>query len=143
MVGAYSASKHAVEALTDALRIELRPAGIGVSVVEPGPVRTPIWDKGRRTLGELQGLHDAGDLNRYGAPLRVFERLLALNERRGIPVEQVVHAVERALRARVPRTRYLVGADARIRVLLRWLLPDRWNDALIRAVLRVAERRLA
>lgn len=142
MVGPYCASKHAVEALTDGLRLELHGSGVEVSVVEPGAVRTPIWRKGRDQLAGAAGSLPPTALERYGDRLAFFGRILAFNERRGVAPDAVADAVVHALESETPRTRYLVGVDARLRAFQRWLLPDRWADAVIRFYLRRLERRL-
>lgn len=143
MVGPYCASKHAVEALTDGLRLELFDAGIEVSVVAPGAVKTPIWAKGIGMLERIGERLPPAALERYGKRLAFFGKLLAANDRRGVPPDLVADAVLHALEARRPRTRYLVGTDARLRATMRWLLPDRAGDAVMRAVLARAERRFA
>jgi NAD(P)-dependent dehydrogenase (short-subunit alcohol dehydrogenase family) len=139
----YAASKHAVEALSDGLRLELDGSGVAVSLVEPGPVRTPIWEKGRQALVRAEHSLPPRALALYGARIALLGRALTRNERRAVPVERVVTVVLRALEAVTPRPRYLVGRDARLRALLRWLLPDRWNDALVLAYFRRLERRAA
>jgi NAD(P)-dependent dehydrogenase (short-subunit alcohol dehydrogenase family) len=128
--GAYDATKFAVEAITDVLRMELHAWGISVSLIEAGAVATPIWEK------SLQG---ADDLSREVASERyaLYQSLMASVRKEvadsmchALPVEKVVNAVEHALTARKPKTRYLVGKDAWIWVLLNFL-PDRWRDRLI------------
>jgi NAD(P)-dependent dehydrogenase (short-subunit alcohol dehydrogenase family) len=143
MVGPYCASKHAVEALTDGLRLELFDAGIEVSVVAPGAVKTPIWAKGIGMLEQIGERLPPAALERYGDRLTFFGKLLAANDRRGVPPDLVADAVLHALEARRPRTRYLVGTDAKLRAMMRWLLPDRAGDAVLRAVLARAARRFA
>jgi NAD(P)-dependent dehydrogenase (short-subunit alcohol dehydrogenase family) len=141
LAATYAASKHAVEALSDGLRLELRDAGIAVSLVEPGPVRTPIWDKGRAALSRAERTLPARALEFYGGRMALLAKALDRNEARAVPVERVVEVVGRALESRSPRPRYLVGANARLRAILRWLLPDRWNDAVVRSYFRRLERR--
>ena len=112
MVGGYSASKFALEALSNTLRIELRPWKIPVTVIRPGQVRTAIFDKARTALQERSQQLPAALEPGYG-PL--FSRCASLNERgakRGASPEKVAGAVLKALRARSPRLHYLVGADA-------------------------------
>jgi len=139
----YCMSKYAVEALTDGLRLELAGTGIEVAVVEPGAVKTPIWDKGLDSLGDATRTLPPIAHERYGAKLKFFGKLLRYNDERGVPPEQVVDAVLHALEADRPRTRYLVGRDARIRAFLGRILPDRAGDALLLSVLARLERRLA
>lgn len=139
----YCMSKFAVEALTDGLRLELADAGIHVAVVEPGAVKTPIWDKGREALGGVGGVLPPQAFERYGRQLAFFGKLLALNDRRGVPADLVADAVVDALESREPRTRYLVGRDAKVRAVVARLLPDRAGDWLLRTVLRRLERKLA
>jgi len=138
MVGPYCASKHAVEALTDALRLELAPWGLHASVVEPGVVATPIWDKGLREMDAELARLPAGALARYDLLFRAFRRVLSVASRRGVAPESVARRVEHALTSPRPRHRYLVGRDARLRLAAQTILPRRWMDALIQRVLRQA-----
>jgi NAD(P)-dependent dehydrogenase (short-subunit alcohol dehydrogenase family) len=138
MVGPYCASKHAVEALTDALRLELAPWELHVSVVEPGVVATPIWDKGVREMDAELARMPAQGLERYDLLIRAFRRLLAGASQRGVTPDAVARRVEHALTSRRPRHRYLVGTDARLRLMAQTILPRRWVDALIQRVLRRA-----
>ena len=125
--GAYDASKFAVEAITDALRMELDRWGVSVSVIEPGAVATPIWEK-TMTRAEGLGRHERYDLYR-GFMAKVAEEA-SISARKAIPAQAVVKAVEHAMTARRPKTRYPVGPDARFWLLMN-LLPDRWRDRLI------------
>jgi len=134
-VGPYAASKHALEALSDALRAELLPSGVDVSIVEPGAVKTPIWERGAQ-----QGLQIAGSLGpemhaRYEADIAMMERVSRAFEARAIPPERVAEAVVHALTARRPRTRYVVGFDAKVRLAIGALVPDRLRDRLLRRAL--------
>ena len=137
LLGPYAASKYALEAVTDALRLELIPDGISVTLIEPGPIKTPIWEKSRAT-SQLLARRAAPDLAaRYG-PLR--EKLRAATERSaaaGLDPAAVSAAVERALTARRPRVRQVIGRNARLGLLLKHL-PDRWSDRLIAASLDIA-----
>jgi NAD(P)-dependent dehydrogenase (short-subunit alcohol dehydrogenase family) len=122
-LGAYAMSKFALEAMTDALRIELAPWGIHVSIVEPGTIKTPIWTRERpEPPPEARPL--------YGERIDAFRRLALARGSAGAPPEAVADAVEHALTARKPRTRYLVGRDAKLRARVD-RLPDRLRDRLI------------
>jgi NAD(P)-dependent dehydrogenase (short-subunit alcohol dehydrogenase family) len=129
-LGPYQASKFAIEAVTDALRKELRPWGIQVVAIEPGSIDTEMWRKGTEQGQEMiDGLPpEARAL--YGEQIpKVMEFALKIAERAVSP-ERVAAAIERALTASRPRTRYLVGIDAHAQVALSGLLPARAMDAL-------------
>jgi NAD(P)-dependent dehydrogenase (short-subunit alcohol dehydrogenase family) len=132
--GAYDATKFALEALTDSLRMELAGSGVQVALIEPGAVATPIWAK---TLADLDRLKLEAAPDRY----RLYETLMAKSReeversaRDAAPVAAVARAVEHALTARRPKTRYPIGWDARLALMLN-LLPDRLRDWLILDVL--------
>jgi NAD(P)-dependent dehydrogenase (short-subunit alcohol dehydrogenase family) len=132
LLGPYAASKFAVEALSDTLRRELGPWDIPVALVEPGAVATPIWEKSAasaRTL--LDGLPTEAN-GYYGADIEHAQRRALRTARTGIPAEAVATVVHAALTAARPRTRYLVGRDARIGALMARWLPDRVLDAYAR-----------
>lgn len=133
-LGAYAASKHALEAVTDVLRIELRPFGIEVVIVEPGSIATPMWRKGAEGFQRLAA-DMPGDLGRlYGGRMEAFRRAAAAAAQRGEPADTVAAVVERALDAERPKTRYLVGRDARRRARVE-RLPDRLRDRVYERVL--------
>ena len=134
-VGPYSASKKAIEALADSLRLELLPWHIEVSLVEPGSIATPIWEKGDATFDELVGAIPAEGRERYGAAMDKARALAAQTGRRGIPADEVAKRVEHALTAKRPKTRYLVGKDAKARSIIESPLPDRVRDRIIGRVM--------
>ncbi len=124
--GPYSATKYALEAVNDALRVELRPWDIKVVMIEPGDVDTAIWGKATSVLDET-----AENLTPRGREL--YGPVVALRDRfrpHGIPAERVARLVEKALTARRPRARYLIGADVRTTSLLRYF-PVRLRDWII------------
>jgi NAD(P)-dependent dehydrogenase (short-subunit alcohol dehydrogenase family) len=128
-VSAYAASKHAVEAITDALRVELHPFGIQVVAVEPGGIRTPIWDKGARRDAAINEDPDTAELRRlYGPLVKLLQKLNA--KPGGLPAEAVAKVVIEALESKRPKNRYLVGKDAKSIALLR-RLPDALRDRAI------------
>lgn len=128
--GAYAASKHALEALTDALRVELAPWGIHVSIIEPGIVATPIWETSERDADRMMKRYPAAAFEYYGSVIDMARKTARHGATHGLPPDAVARVVEHALTARRPKTRYLVGRDARIRAALRFL-PDRMRDRLI------------
>ena len=141
--GAYAASKHAVEALADALRLELAPEGIHVSVVEPGQIRTPIWDKGLREFAAITSQIPAEGMLRYRGRLQALHRILERARTRATPPEAVSDAVLHAIGSPEPRTRYVVGGDARLRLWLARLLPDRVMDRVVLRALDHLERQVS
>jgi NAD(P)-dependent dehydrogenase (short-subunit alcohol dehydrogenase family) len=132
LMGPYCASKFAVEAIGESLRAELRPWGIWVSVVEPGAIKTDIWQKGRETADRVERDLPAEARERYAPHMEAIRKGIEMQERQGVGPEKVAEAVEHALFARRPRTRYLVGIDARIQSALVRLLPDRSREAIVR-----------
>jgi NAD(P)-dependent dehydrogenase (short-subunit alcohol dehydrogenase family) len=138
--GAYAASKHAVEALTDAFRLELGPEGIHVAVIEPGQIRTPIWDKGLAEFESMASRIPVEGLARYRGRLRALQSLVQRSRVNSLSPDAVVDAVIHALESPAPRTRYVVGNDARIRLWLSRLLPDRAMDALVHRAFDRLER---
>lgn len=126
-LGAYAASKFALEAITDSLRIEVAPFGIEVAIVEPGTIATPMWTKPQRAVESLPP--EAAQL--YGERIDKFRKLAAKRSAgKGVPPEEVAKAIEHALTARRPKTRYLVGRDAKLRSRVQ-RLPDRTRDRLL------------
>lgn len=131
-LGAYVASKFALEGLTDALRQELCPWAIQVSIVEPGNIKTPIWEKSleaaRQILDQLP--KQAHEL--YGPAIAVVREAALREAQAAIPALKVAEAVAHSLTAKKPKTRYTVGTDAKIQALLARFVPDRIRDGLIR-----------
>ena len=128
-LGPYAASKHALEAVADCLRVELRPWGMAVSIVEPASIRTSIWEKGAAHAETLRGQLSPGAGELYAARLTRF-REVALARGPGADPEIVAWAVEHALTAKRPKPRYLIGRDAHIRA---WIerLPTRLRDRVL------------
>jgi NAD(P)-dependent dehydrogenase (short-subunit alcohol dehydrogenase family) len=129
--GAYAGSKFALEALSDALRMELAPAGVAVVVVQPGAIATPIWETSRLRALALLARYPPDAWTHYGGMLKRMQDIRTPHH--AIAPERVARVVARALAARRPRTRYHVGWDARAGVLLVRLLPGRALDWVLGA----------
>jgi NAD(P)-dependent dehydrogenase (short-subunit alcohol dehydrogenase family) len=129
----YCASKHALEAVSDALRVELAPFGIHVVLVEPGPIETRFGDRARSGVAPL--------LSRPGPYREIYalaERAMDGEFQRGkLPAGAVARVIVDAIESARPRPRYPVGQMARAFIALRRVLPDRWLDGQMRRTLRM------
>jgi len=132
LLAPYDSSKFALEAIAESLRHELAPAGIKVVLIEPGAVRTPIWDKGRRSADEIAAALPPEALSRYQWAIDGVRKGIDMQERNGVPPARVAEVVEQALTSSRPRARYLVGRDARVMAAIARLLPDSARDFLVR-----------
>lgn len=139
-LGPYACSQFAKEGMSDALRRELAPLSVSVSVIEPGAVMTPIWSKiadgARRVLDTAPA--DVADAYRDR-----FEQFVAMNDKRArdskTRPEDVARAVTHAMTANRPRTRYHVGPDSWVAAVAARLLPDRALDGVIRRQFRAVD----
>jgi NAD(P)-dependent dehydrogenase (short-subunit alcohol dehydrogenase family) len=131
MFGAYHAAKFGLEAVGDVFRQELRPWGVSVSVVEPGSIATPIWERGEAEVDAISDHAGDGHRNLYGDAIEAYREVARKTGERGIPPEKVAAKIEHALSARRPRIRYLVGADARGQAFASRVLPDRLVDWIV------------
>lgn len=140
LVAPYNASKFALEGLSDSLRRELRPWGIHVALIEPGAVATPIWDKGIEQADTIERDSPPEVRERYGEVIDKARAESEKNRTRGVPPQEVAEAVAHALTADRPKTRYLVGRDAKVRAATAAILPDRAMDAAIARALGQRKR---
>ena len=129
MTGAYNASKFAIEAIADAWRLELKPWGIKVVLVEPAMTDTDLWRNAPETLeaeaAEMSDEHRA----LYGEHLDGMRRTVPRIQKMAKPVDGVAATIERALTASRPRARYAVGVDVKVQAALSGVTPDRVKDA--------------
>lgn len=135
--GPYVASKFALEAVSDCLRIELRPWGIETVAIEPGSAATEIWDSGQSIADETRGRMGPEAEKLYGAALDQTQRISAQTGARGIPPEEVARVIHKALTVRRPRARYTVGRDAIGMKFASRLLPDRLWDRIVARSLKL------
>ena len=133
-LGPYAASKHALEAIADSLRVEVRPFGIHVAIVEPGTILTPIWTKSAAVADDLVAHLPAQLGELYGARIVSLRAFAARRGAGGASPDDVAAVVERAVTAERPRARYVVGRDARMRKGIE-RLPDRLRDRVYERVL--------
>ena len=130
-MGAYNASKFALEALTDVMRMELKPWGISVSIIEPGAIATPIWQKSFMQVDTARKNLPQSAETLYGEAMNAVRQQVETIASGGISADIVAQAVVQALTAKQPKTRYVVGKDAKIAVLLKYLLPDQVYDRVM------------
>jgi len=128
--GPYSASKYALEAIAESLRMELAEWAMSVSIVEPGAIRTPIWAKGLESVNEMLKEVSPEGLDLYRYMLGKMRKAAEQQAKNASPVGDVVKAVDHAMTSTKPHTRYVIGREAKVRVLLNYL-PDRRRDRLI------------
>jgi len=137
MLGAHNASKHAIEAITDTLRLEMIRFGVSVSVIEPGLINTPMLDSvsGGKQHQIWDSLSDFGK-NDYSEE---HQKFITLSDKlkffAGEP-EDVSCSIIHALTSPFPKTRYLVGCDAKCLAFIQWGYSDRLRDVMI----KIAER---
>jgi NAD(P)-dependent dehydrogenase (short-subunit alcohol dehydrogenase family) len=123
----YNATKYALEAFSDALRMEVKPFGIDVVIIEPGAIRT---DWGIIAADHLRDSSKSGAYEQTATRMAEGMRKLYLS---GIPTDPKVisRKIARAAVCRCPRTRYRTGRGAKLMVLLHTVLPARWWDAIV------------
>jgi NAD(P)-dependent dehydrogenase (short-subunit alcohol dehydrogenase family) len=124
-LGAYTATKHANEAMTDTLRRELTIYGIDAIAVGPGAVRTPIWDKAEKDNAESP--YATSD---WGASLKTFEQAMFKGGQTGLPPEKIAAVIETALSARKPKARYAPVPDKLTNFTIATRLPKRVLDGI-------------
>ncbi|NUP08543.1 MAG: SDR family oxidoreductase [Polyangiaceae bacterium] len=124
MMGVYNSTKYAVESLSDALRVELRPFGVGVSLIEPGAIRTEFADVAMSTVAHDPSSPYAGATADADAMRKKFEATM-------VGPEYVTRAIRKAVESRRPRARYVTPRSAGVAIWLFKLLPTSWSDALL------------
>ena len=131
MAAPYCASKFALGAITDSLRVELKPWGVEVALIEPGAVKTPIWAKGMQAGEELLRNAPPEIRELYGAAVEIAAARAAHEDETGVDAIEVARAIEHALLSPKPKTRHPVGRQAKTMIPLTRVLPDRLKDYLI------------
>ena len=133
-VGPYSASKHAVEGMSDALRRELMLYGIDVILVEPGPVKTDIWKK---TPDPDDNVFIKSD---FEPALRKFNDMIKIFEKKGLDADVIANRIEKIINSNSPKTRYVLSPNKLRDHILPGLLPDRWLDKAMSKVLGLKKK---
>lgn len=136
MMGVYNSTKYAVESLSDALRVELRPFGVHVVLIEPGAIKSEFADVAFQTIPDAQG-------SPYQAAIESAASMRAKFDATQVGPEVVSRAILRAVEARRPRARYVTPISALFAVWLMKLLPISWLDALLGAASGLTRKNLA
>ncbi len=132
-LGVYSASKFAVEAISDALRRELLPEDIKVITIQPGPISTPIWDKGIQNKQAIEATMNPDRIGRYKKAIDVFEAEIELTAKGSIPAAIVAKRVRHALTDKNPKIREVVaGTSKSIAFSVGRRIPTSWLDGLVK-----------
>ena len=134
LVGAYCASKFALEAAADALRMELRPWQIGVALVEPAQTDTDMWRTADDMAEQLEAALTTEQRELYGRHIAGFKKMIPMSQRMAVPADKVSAVVEEALTARRPRARYVVGVGPKLQVALMTNLPASVRDLVLRRI---------
>jgi len=130
--GMYNASKYAIEAVADCLRVELSPFGVQVGLVEPGVTDTDPWAEMDQVIDQLEAALETEQRALYAAHFAGERQLVAKIRKNAKPPDRVAAAVERQLTRRRMRPRVVVGGDARVILAMKALLPARGLDAVWR-----------
>jgi NAD(P)-dependent dehydrogenase (short-subunit alcohol dehydrogenase family) len=128
LVGPYSASKFALEAVANALRVELLPSGVKVSLVEAATIKTPMWDKIDTTTEILLSSLTPQAKDLYKEELNTLRVIPKRQADTGIPMEKVIQVINRALESPRPKARYVVGWEARFFIYSYAILPTGMVD---------------
>ena len=131
--GAYSISKHALESMTDIYRRELRPYGIKVIAIEPGPIKTEIWKKNLNKMDEFKD-------SDYYEVLQKADKIIEKTEHSALPVENVSRLIAKCMTISRPKTRYIVHKNKFVFRLMAYYLPDKFSDWLVHKTLTSSNR---
>jgi NAD(P)-dependent dehydrogenase (short-subunit alcohol dehydrogenase family) len=130
-IGPYIASKHALEGMSDTFRMELARWKIQVSVVQPGAIDTPIFQTSRERGREVAQEYPERARELYPGVVNSIMEREGRAPKHALPPQRVAQVIAKALTVRRPKTRYIVGWDARLGIFLRHILPDRAIDWLM------------
>ncbi|MBI5737472.1 MAG: SDR family NAD(P)-dependent oxidoreductase [Mycolicibacterium neoaurum] len=136
LIGAYAASKFALEAAADALRMELSPWQIPVVLIEPAQTDTDMWRTAGSMVDDVDAALTPAERDLYGRHVSGMRKAVPISQRLAVAPEKVSDVVRAALTAKRPRARYIVGAGPRLQIALMTNLPVRVRDRVLRAVMR-------
>jgi NAD(P)-dependent dehydrogenase (short-subunit alcohol dehydrogenase family) len=131
LTGGYNSSKFAIEALADALRVELRRWKLPVVLVEPGPVATDMWSGALEQHDKTLAALSPGHRELYGQTFENARKMLRFMQKQAVPVDKVVRAIEKALTAKRPKARYQVDVGSRVQLVATGMTPTRVLDSIL------------
>ncbi len=134
LLGAYCASKFALEAAADALRMELKSWDIPVVIIEPAQTKTDMWRAAQTRLDEMSPEVSEETRQLYQKHLQGLAKVIARSQKMAVPPTRVAELVEKALTARRPRARYVVGLGPKLQLAFVTKLPTAVRDRLLRAI---------
>lgn len=134
LIGAYAASKFALEATADALRMELSPWKIPVVVIQPAQTDTDMWRTADAMVEELESGLTPEYRNLYARHIAGMKKMIPVSQKIAVPTAKVTAVVEEALTARRPRARYVVGLAPKVQVALIGNMPTKLRDRVLRRV---------
>jgi NAD(P)-dependent dehydrogenase (short-subunit alcohol dehydrogenase family) len=141
MIGAYCASKFALEAAADALRMELRPWHIGVAIIEPAQTDTDMWRTADDMVLKVEAAMSHEHRRLYAKHITVMKKLVPAARKSAVPTDKVVAVVDEALTARRPRARYVVGRALKLQTALLTNMPTALRDRLMTMMVGLPHRR--
>jgi NAD(P)-dependent dehydrogenase (short-subunit alcohol dehydrogenase family) len=141
LMGGYSASKFALEAAADALRMELMTWGIPVIVIEPGHTDTDMWRTADDLVLRTETAMSPGDRELYAEHLVGMKKFVPAAQKVAVPAAKVVEVVDEALTARRPKARYVVGLVPKLQVAVLTKMPAPLSDRLMTMMLKMPRRR--
>ncbi len=136
MMGAYNSTKYAVESLSDALRVELRPFGVRVSLIEPGAIKTEFADVALGTVPEASR-------SAYAPAMAEAEAMRQKFDATAVGPEVVSRAIRRAIESRRPAARYVVPFSGAIMLFMVRVLPTAWVDAVLGSLSGLTREKLS
>lgn len=140
MLGPYSASKFALEAGCDALRVELRGCGVSVVLVEPAQTDTDMWRTADDMVAKIEADMTPQDRDLYAKHIAGMKKFVPRARKMASPTSKVVAVVEEALTARRPRARYVVGLLPRIQISMMTNMPAALRDRLMAVLVGLPRR---
>ena len=143
LMGSYGASKAALRIMADSLRQEVSGFGVSVSVIEPGPIKTAIWDSTQNRGKQLRKKLPESIESVYEPMLDQLESSAQEEQRNAVSPEVVLRTIQKALFHKRPKAHYLAGRAARLQAFAVWLLPPRWIDIIVARTMRKSHQKWA